>query len=352
MGDVVRVMWAALAEGEEPRPVEVLRVGAFVDRNGKDVEIGETDLDAFAANFEAGTAGQDVPVDLEHAYGEAAGWVRRLWRDGEKLLAEIEWNSLGRQLVGDQVYRYVSASLDLAGKVLRSVSLVNFPAVKGLAPVELSEGVYGLESLPPSSVGLVERVVEAVRGLLEGRTTDLEMITTDSEMDDETGGGEMGMTDEERAALREELRGELVAEMEARRQSEAELREQLRGELQAELTARFERRQGFAEFAERVCGGDAGLSAKPEDVVEFLAGLPEDAVEQAQALLESKVVDFSERGSGRDGNAGKAEVPRELRAALTMWLESGGELAEWFAINEDVVGPMAGYDLSAWEKDV
>jgi hypothetical protein len=42
-------------------------------------------------------------------------------------------------LIDDQAYRYLSASIDVGPWVLRSVSLVNFPAVKGLQPVALRE---------------------------------------------------------------------------------------------------------------------------------------------------------------------------------------------------------------------
>jgi phage I-like protein len=149
-------LFAELAEGG--KPVEVLRIGDFVDRNGKDVHVEAGDLDAFVANFHAGTAGQDVPVDVLHERAEAAGWVRKLWRDEDRLLASVDWNELGKKLVGDRIYRYLSATIDLARRMIKSISLVNFPAVKGLQPVELSEGVYSFQAAP----GLLARVVTAV----------------------------------------------------------------------------------------------------------------------------------------------------------------------------------------------
>jgi len=131
---------------EAGTPVEVLRTGDFVDRHGKEVTVVDEDLDTFVASFEAGLAEQEVPIDVNHERAEAAGWVRKVWRDGDRLLASVDWNDVGRKLVGDKVYRYLSATIDLAKKVIKSVSLVNFPAVKGLQPVELGEsGVYALE---------------------------------------------------------------------------------------------------------------------------------------------------------------------------------------------------------------
>lgn len=130
---------------EAGKPVEVLRIGDWVDRNGKAVKIADEDLDTFVASFEADVAEQEVPIDVNHERAEAAGWVRKIWRDGDRLLASVDWNEVGRKLVGDKVYRYLSATIDLVKKVIKSVSLVNFPAVKGLQPVELSESVYALE---------------------------------------------------------------------------------------------------------------------------------------------------------------------------------------------------------------
>ena len=142
------------------KPVEVLRPGTFVDRHGREVVIRLEDLRKIVENFEAGAAGQDVPVDIQHEKREAAGWVKRVWLEGEKLMAEIDWNELGKRLVGEGIFRYVSATLDLGRKVLKSVSLVNFPAVKGLKPVELSEGVYTFEEQ-----NALDRLAEAARAL-------------------------------------------------------------------------------------------------------------------------------------------------------------------------------------------
>lgn len=96
----------SLAEGQAETAIEVLRVGAFVDRNGHHVEIAPEDLNSFVANFDAGAAGQDVPIDIDHERAEAAGWLRKLWVEGEKLMANVDWNAVGKQLIGDRIYRY------------------------------------------------------------------------------------------------------------------------------------------------------------------------------------------------------------------------------------------------------
>jgi len=470
------------AEFAEGKPVEVLRVGDFVDRHGRRVRIREEDLDSFVATFEAGEAGQEIPVDVDHEKSEAAGWVRRLWKEGSKLLAEIDWNDLGRKLVGERIYRYLSASIDLQRKVLRSVSLVNFPAVKGLKPVELSEGIYTFQS---SSLlaRVVAAVVEAFMGAGEEepeeaeeaefviRKEDEEIVLYSSDGSKVLGrfpfgpgqkyaneeearaaalrrerqiqwfkhreGGAMDqdwaelqgniqsiisawpkwagsftrcvqvlrgkpgisnekalcawlhkqaegiwpaegseysptlaeleavvealvpiiaelnhqeveqMDEKQLAELREQIRQEILAEMEQQEKTLAELREQVRTEVEAELQERFERRRELIEFAEELCSGEAGLSAKPDDVVAFLETLEGDQLDQAKALLKAKVVDFSERGSTGRGQDNKKKLPG---AARTDVLSGELTVADLFSVGV-LPGVPDDYDLSEFSAE-
>ena len=369
---------------EGAKAVEVLRPGTFVDRNGKTVEIADEDLDAFVANFEAGAAGQEVPVDVLHERAEAAGWVKRLFLEGGKLLAEVEWNELGKQLVGDKVYRYLSATIDEAKKLVKSISLVNFPAVKGLQPVELGEGVYTLQA----ETGLLERLIEAIRSVFGGESEQAELVIRKEESEivlysadgkkvlgrfpfgegkkyadeeaarkaavnrerevqyfkhQEAGSDKESetMNEKELAELREKIRQEIVAEMAEQAKTRAELEEQVRKEVEAELTERLAERQKLVEFAERVCGKDgAGLSEKPDELER----------ERVMAILESKVVEFGERGSAREGRGGKKELGEPYAMQLREWLDAECDLDEWFKLNADVVGDQGDYELSEFEK--
>ena len=121
------------------------------------------------------------------------------------------------------------------------------------------------------------------------------------------------MDEKQLAELREQIRQELLAEMEQQEKTLAELREQVRTEVEAELQERFERRRELIEFAEELCSGEAGLSAKPDDVVAFLETLEGDQLDQAKALLKAKVVDFSERGSTGQGQDNKKKLPEAAR---------------------------------------
>jgi hypothetical protein len=422
LGETVNLLFIQLQEASD-KPVEVLRTGEFVDRFGKEVTITETDLDEFITNFEAGAPGQDVPVDIQHERGEAGGWIKQLKREGNKLLAWVDWNDLGKQLVGDKVYKYLSATLDMANKVVKSVSLVNFPAVKGLKAVELSEGIFAYEQQ-----GFFEVIQEIVTGILKrekpaeladgipgsvtisqflqasihkvftniadnlalsGYLGDDERKALSSAIGDaletfSTKTGEAGMrmipspnyypdhyfsergdspsevktmTDQEkeelRKKIREEERARVEAELSQKHQQETELREQIRQEerkaAEAELKERYERRAELTEFANQICGEDGvALSAKPEEVVEFLEALPADKVEVGKRLLKAKVVDFSERGHGGDTNNGKLKVPDHARADII-----SGELTLKELFDANVLpGKAEDYDLSEFNAEM
>jgi phage I-like protein len=327
----------AEAHLQEGQPVEFLRVGVFTDAHGREVEVTREDLAALVANFKAGAAGQEVPIDVDHEKGEAAGWVTEVWRRGDRLLARVDWNSLGEELVGERVYRYLSATIDTARQVLKSISLVNFPAVKGLQPVELAEGGYTMEL----QESLIERIVSAVRGVFE----QVEAAEEDAEeevLDQQASNGEEEAVNEEE--LREQIREEVLAEMEEEERTRAELREQVREEVEAAYLAERETVTELTEFAEEV-----NLAADPEQVAELMAQMDEDEREAWREVLEAGYVDLSERGSSREGQGGAQELPAGMRKHLESWLEAGHDLEEFFEINAAELGEMSEYDLTEFE---
>lgn len=112
--------------------------------------------------------------------------------------------------------------------------------------------------------------------------------------------------------VKAKVRAELEAELAEREAKLADLRAEVRAELEAEMTEELERRGKLREFAEEVCGGEHGISAKPEDVVTALIDLSEEAAEPIKALLRAKVVEFGERGTSREGQTGKKELPKRI----------------------------------------
>lgn len=382
------------AEAQAGKPIEVLRIGIFTDRNGREVKITEADLEAFVSNFEAGEAGQDVPLDINHEKQAAAGWIKRVWVDGQKLLAEPEWNSIGQDLIGNKIYRYLSATIDMAKKVIKAVSLVNFPAVKGLKPVELSEGVYYFADGTPGSVRIGQFIAGHIHKIVTQISDDLFLsgfLSTDErkqfsnalgdaleslenglgdakerlirsmdwfrspkpdmaegEFIENTQQEENIMSEEERAKLKAELRQELEAELAQQQKTRAELREEVRQDVEAELREKFTRRQGLIEFANEICGGEFGLSTPPDDLVELLENIPVDQLEKMKAILKAKVVEFGERGSSQDGKPkGGAKLPeyaiRDVKA---------GDFTVAYLFEKNVLAGKPGdYDLSEFSEE-
>lgn len=140
--DTVTLAGLMFAAGVGNAPIEFLRTGTFTDMHGRRVTIDGELLDGLVSNFDAGAAGQEVPIDILHQQAEAAGWIAGIWREEDRLFGAADWNELGINLVKGKIYRYLSATIDLANKVLLSISLCNFPAVKGLAPVSLKEMLF------------------------------------------------------------------------------------------------------------------------------------------------------------------------------------------------------------------
>lgn len=341
------------------KAVEFLMEGEFPDRFGREVKITETDLDEYVANFLAHAAGQDVPIDVDHEKAAAAGWVKRVWRQGKKLFAEPDWNKLGKDLVGNKIYLYLSATLDIKNKIIKSISLVNFPAIKGLKPVELSEakGIYCLADGTPGSVRIGQFLSGQIHKLFTTVADDLLLsgfLSTDERkqfsgaLGDALESLESGLGDAkerlirsmdwfrsprpmmddgefientqeavhmsepqavDREKLKEEVRQELQAELAQQQKTRVELREEVRTEVEAELREIFIRRQGLLEFANEICGGEFGLSTPPDEVVELLEAIPADQLEAAKKLLKAKVVEFGERGSAGAGQSRGAKLP-------------------------------------------
>ena len=168
MGELVSL--ADFAEVGDVIPVQIARTGTFTEKHGREVEITEADLDTYVANFEAGTAEQELPIFQGHPSptvrpeSPATAWYKRLYTkvvDGVKTLwADIELSDLGRDLIAKKLYKYFSPSIDLENLVIKGGGFVNLPAIKGMAAMELSQYLREAEK-----TGFVEQVRQALREL-------------------------------------------------------------------------------------------------------------------------------------------------------------------------------------------
>lgn len=151
------------SETELPEEIEVLQENNWKDMPDRpDFSVSAADLDDYVNNFKSNIRA-GVPIDIEHreskTFGEqAAGWVKDVYTkvkdNGKKsLFVKPEWNSLGKELVGDKRFRFVSAEFnpkslggytDPEGKgkfsnVLKAVTITNRPLMKDLPAIMASE---------------------------------------------------------------------------------------------------------------------------------------------------------------------------------------------------------------------
>ena len=90
-------------------PVELLRAGQFRHASGE-VVITRAMLADMARNFAADAYGQMIFVDVAHnTFDGAAGIVRALWVDGDRLLSEVEWTPYGLESIEERGFVYLSA---------------------------------------------------------------------------------------------------------------------------------------------------------------------------------------------------------------------------------------------------
>ena len=138
-----------LAEGVRRSVVTVTRTGSFFDPRYGNFDITATMLAEMVRNFEARAAGQDVFIDVDHKPGNgAAAKVVRLFSDGNRLRADVEWTDYGVDAVRNRGFSYLSAEFhedfhdNESGKgfgcVLLGAGLTIRPVIKRLDPVQLA----------------------------------------------------------------------------------------------------------------------------------------------------------------------------------------------------------------------
>lgn len=137
--------------------IQILKIGEWNHPYYGPVKITKDTIAEFCSNFKkdlrAYSSTIGLPVDEEHrSQGGAVGWMKKLIdRGNEGLFAIVEWNSKGRQLIEDAIYRFFSPefyfqyedpeSRKVFNNVLVGGAITNRPYFKGLNPVVLSEDI-------------------------------------------------------------------------------------------------------------------------------------------------------------------------------------------------------------------
>ena len=349
-----------LLPGEGAPAIEVIRTGTFTDMNKRTVTITAADLDAFVANYQGNVAGQDVPIDVDHRRQEAAGWIARFFREGDILRAIPQWNPHGARLVGEQMYRYISATINLAQKAIISVSLTNFPAVKNLAPISLSEfsGTEVTDPAPADEVFLLfttERDESMLNTNPDATTPPAAPAASTTTPPAAPAAQSIDLTAElasVRTAMQEQL-GQALAQFRTELTQAAALSEQQRLSIIQEVVNGMREEQQVADFAQAVTGtGRYALPVKGDTLRNQLMGIPQPhrttVMEILRTVHGNGTVDFSEAGTSQGRDRALLTLEPVYADALKQFKSLGGTVDAFFSENADLLGNADQYDLRAF----
>lgn len=140
-----------LAEGSPRTTVTIIRTGTFSDPRYGTFDITRDMLLSMVRNFDAGTYGQEIFLDVAHEPSKgAAAKILSLKVDGNRLRAEAEFTPYGVDAVKTRGFKYLSAEFvdDFAdnetgahhGPTLLGAGLTTRPVIKRMDPVTLAEG--------------------------------------------------------------------------------------------------------------------------------------------------------------------------------------------------------------------
>lgn len=95
--------------------VQIAKMGRFSDPRYGEFSITQKDFDSWIKNFSTLGTEEGLPIDVDHGPEkrgdtEAAGWVKEIEQRGLELWARAEWNTLGKQLIEDRRYLFLSPS--------------------------------------------------------------------------------------------------------------------------------------------------------------------------------------------------------------------------------------------------
>lgn len=142
----------ASGDGKVTARIPVARLGKFKDRRYGNFAITREDYDGWKRNLTEVFNGE-APVDYDHSPekgggSEAAGWIKSLELDGDKVMAQVDFTPQGAQAIRDGRWRYISPTFrsnyrdehgEDRGRTLIGAGLTNRPFLKrGMPAISLS----------------------------------------------------------------------------------------------------------------------------------------------------------------------------------------------------------------------
>lgn len=168
------------AEGESQadvvREAQLAYSGEFVSGRYGRFKISEQDIDSMVANHATQAhpvAPTELSVDYDHKEGEAAGWIKRVWKKvvgagaarRVELWGSVAWTKDAADKIATRKYRFFSPMFDKTfatplgrkiGATLLGGALTNRPFLQGMAAVTCSMGEddHALPVVPQRSASM------------------------------------------------------------------------------------------------------------------------------------------------------------------------------------------------------
>ena len=191
-------------------------VGSDVDGNPIEQELDEESLRKLAESLNA--SGREVLVDRDHASSRpgldrdtsAQGWASEFEvREGKGLFGRVKWSDVGRKLVENRVFRWLSPVFrigkDRKPVDMQAIALTNTPSQPLLKPV-LNQAADGEQIENNEKAEGLEMNVEDIRKIV------FEVLN------------EAGLAVDGKAAVVEEIKKEIAEEKLDRLEDEAEMK--------------------------------------------------------------------------------------------------------------------------------
>lgn len=305
--------------------VEVLRVGTIQDRG---LNISKGMLDDYVRNFKANVYGTELQINYEHNRGgEAAGWIKDLFIDGDSLMALVEWTEPATEKIRGKLYKFLSSELapdyprfdtgELVSNVFIGAGLTNTPALKGQSPLSLSEQ----EKLTHKSHAMFKELIKNLkkRAFLSAADVELARVALAEVADEEKAGAEKEVADLEKKQ-QDDAAAQAAKDAEDKKTKEAEaLSEKSKSEFLSEFNALKESNRKLTEtIALKELSDDVSkslvlsetnkigfLDEEVSNIVSFMQSLNDAQRTAFKALIPKvKAVEFKVLGSVE---AGKVE---------------------------------------------
>ena len=137
---------------DDLKTINILNAGITKGTKYGDLNITEKQLVECVENFNNNVVGRDISIDMTHLNDDgekpAGAWIKKLWVEGKKLMASVEYTPKAMEMIANKEYKYISVEFapifvnhegrDLCN-VLIGATLTNRPVIKGLDPLKLSE---------------------------------------------------------------------------------------------------------------------------------------------------------------------------------------------------------------------